>query len=58
MIMEPIKVHCVVNAQNNKRLSQFYSRISDAKLKAKKMNGRLTPWVKPVSFILSKMEDV
>ena len=58
IIMEPIKVYCVVNAQNNKRLSQFYSRVSDAKLKAKKMNGSLTPWVKSVSYTLSEMEDI
>ena len=68
--MEMIKVYCVVTTisgmenhevlawKEGERVSQWYSRAGDAKRKAKKMNGRLTPWVKAVSYTLSEMEDI
>ena len=68
MIMETIKVYCVVTTSSEtgvstllwkegERVSQWYSRASDAKRKSKSLNGR-TPWTKAVSFTLSEMEDI
>ena len=69
MIMELIKVYCVVTTDSGmelheslawkegERVSQWYSRASDAKRKSKSLNGRI-PWTKAVSFTLSEMEDI
>ena len=69
MIMEPIKVYCVVTTisgmeghdvlawKEGERVSQWYSRAGDAKRKSKSLNGRI-PWTKAVSFTLSEMEDI
>ena len=43
------QVHCVVNADTNERLSQFYVRYHDAETKAKKLTYQK---VKVISFRL------
>ena len=61
-MIKPNKVYCVVTiftgmSVEGERVSQFYSRASDAKRKSKSLNGR-TPWTKAVSYTLSEMEDI
>lgn len=63
-MIKPNKVYCVVTiftgmSVEGERVSQFYSRASDAKRKSKSLNES-SPWTKPVSFTLSEinMEDI
>jgi hypothetical protein len=59
-----IKVYCVVTTKPSmgtdpalKRVSQWYSRASDAKRKSKSLNERI-PWTKAVAYSLTEMEDI
>jgi hypothetical protein len=53
------EVSCVIDTNTNKRVSQFYSRVGDAKRKAKSMshNGYFT-YYKAVKFKLENPTEV
>ena len=48
-------VYCVINTETQQRVSQWYSRVGDAKRKSKGLNVRWA-WTKAVSYTLSNMQ--
>lgn len=53
------EVSCVIDTRTNKRVSQFYSRVGDAKRKAKSMShGGYYDYYKAVKFKLENPTEV
>lgn len=52
------EVSCVIDTRTNKRVSQFYSRVGDAKRKAKLMNGSVFQHYQAIKFKLDNPVNI